>query len=267
MSHVAAEALRLDLGDTVYLARLSDLAFYVGCMAGALHVLRKTRFRWALFAVALLPVSIFQASTVTADTVTDAVIFLLSALVVKAFFVEEHLSKADETLLFLALSTVPVLKPSYLLLDALVISVPGKAFTSRSGPIAVKAGAVLLGVAGFAGWQAATGGVVADLRLMRPGPGWQLVSPHKQLDHVIAHPLAALVALGRSVVVHGRGYTQEMFGQLSFGNVNVPVLSALMSTASMSGTRSCAESMEGTLCRCSCLFSRCSRLCSPGAPE
>ena len=228
-----AEATGLDLGDTIYLARLADLAFYLACMGCALHVLRKTKFRWVVFVVGLLPVSIFQASTVTADTVTNSVAFLLSALVIKAFFVEERLSGADEVLLFLAAATIPVLKPAYLLLDVLVLLIPAKTFTSRRSALAVRAGALGVGLAGFALWQGATSSVMADLSLMRPGPGWQLVSPRHQLHYILVHPLGVIVTLLRSLVVHGTGYAKEMIGQLSFASVNVPAASMVLSAASM----------------------------------
>ena len=229
----AAEAAGLDLGDTIYLARISDLAFYMACMTCALHVLRKTGFRWAVFVVGLLPVSIFQASTVTADTVTDAVAFLLSALVIKAFFVEDPLSKPDEVLLGLAVATLPVLKPAYLLLALLVLLIPTTAFTSKLAAFAVKAGALLVGLAGFAVWQGATSSVMAELSLMRPGPGWQLVNPGRQLHYILVHPFTSFITLLRALRVHGSGYTQEMFGQLSFANVNIPTVAMVLSATSM----------------------------------
>jgi uncharacterized membrane protein len=228
-----AGALGLDMGATVHLARLADLSFYMATMAGALRVLRRANLRWVVFAVGLLPISLFEASMITADTVTNSVAFLLSALVVKALFVDGRLSKADEVLMFLAVSTLPVLKPAYVLVDLLVLLVPQRAYTSHTASVFVRAVGLVVGLAAFGAWQGATSGVVSDLGLMRPGPGWQLVSPHRQLDYVLGHPLSMVADLGRSLAVHGTGYLQEMFGQLSFANINIPAVSTALSGASL----------------------------------
>jgi uncharacterized membrane protein len=227
-----AEVLGLDLGNTIYLARAADLAFYVGCVGCALAALRRSRLRWALFVVALFPVSVFEASTITADTANNAVAFLLSALVIKAFFVDERLSKLEEVLLFLAALTLPLLKPSYLVLDLLVLLVPNSALTSRRAALALKAVALPIGFVAFAVWQDVTTKIVSEVSLMRPGPDWQLVDPHRQLRYLVDHPFSGLVTLVRTLRQHGRGYFQQMFGQLSFANVDIPAVSVLLSAAS-----------------------------------
>jgi uncharacterized membrane protein len=228
-----AGGLGFDMGNTIYLARLADLAFYVGCVTCAFSVLRGTRFRWVLFAVALLPVSVFEAATVNADAVTNAVVLLLSALVIKGLFVEERLSRSEEAALFVAAVAVPLLKPLYLLLDLLILLVPAAKFRSERFAVLVKAGAVSLGFGGFAAWQVATSNVLPALGFMRPGPGWQTISPHRQLVYVLSHPLTMVVTLLRTLREHARGYVEQVFGQLSFANVNIPVISLLLSATSV----------------------------------
>jgi uncharacterized membrane protein len=227
----AAELAGFDLGNTIYLARLSDLAFYTVCVTCALHTLRKTRFRWLLFVVALLPVSVFEASTVTADAATNAVVFLLSALLVRAFFVDGELSRAERRLLFLSVVALPVLKPTYVLVDPLVLLVPDDVLSSRRVAVAIRVGALAAGLSGFALWQWETSGVARQVSRILPGTGWRLVDPSRQLQYLLGRPLEAILVVARSIARNDRAYLQQVFGQLSRGNVDVPVAAVLLSAA------------------------------------
>ena len=76
----------------------------------------------------VLPIAVFQAGTVTADTVTNALALLVSAVIVKALFLGDRLSKPETVAALAATILLPVCKPTYVLLAMLTVLIPARRF-------------------------------------------------------------------------------------------------------------------------------------------
>ena len=84
-----SDKLNFDLTNSIHLARLLPLIFYVTTVYYLLRSLRRYRARWVILSVALLPTAIYQASTITADTMTIITMMVVSALYLKTFLGEK----------------------------------------------------------------------------------------------------------------------------------------------------------------------------------
>ncbi len=96
----------------IYLARLFSLAAYALIVAWS--IAWAGELRWALFAFALMPMSLTQAAGLSADGMAIALSFALFALVRRGSFVEP-LSRNERIILLVVCTLLPACKPPYML--------------------------------------------------------------------------------------------------------------------------------------------------------
>lgn len=93
-------------------------------------------FRWLFTLLALLPMQVFITNSFSADTVTDLLSFLFIALVFKAAFQQENITRKTILLLCLIAALLALAKTVYVALVLLVFCIPTKRFNSRKHRIA-----------------------------------------------------------------------------------------------------------------------------------
>lgn len=220
-----AEALDLHVGGLMLATRLAGLAVYLALVGFGLHALRRHRVQWLAFAVALLPIGVFQAGTVTADTMTNAIAIVLSALLVKGLFLGVRLNRVETAALLAGAVALPLCKPTYVLLAMVVLVVPAErmGLTGRMRMLPWLFAAV--GAAGFAAWTVISGPTTEGMGLMRTPSQWHAVVPGDQLSGVLHDPLHFANVLVQSVLRRDEEWFGEFFGELGFGYVTVPALS------------------------------------------
>ncbi|MEV0249953.1 DUF2142 domain-containing protein [Nocardia sp. NPDC050712] len=225
-----AEALGLEVGGMILATRLAGLAVYLALVGFALWALRRHRVQWLVFAVALLPIAVFQAGTVTADTMTNALAIMVSALLVKALFRGDRLGRTETAALLAATVLLPLSKPTYVLLAMLVVLVPAERFAFGSAEPKrwqrlvpwVFAG---VGAVCFALWTKIAGPTTEGMGLMRPEHQWKSVRPGDQLSGILGDPLAFVDVFGDSIVYRDQRWFIQFFGELGFAYIDVPALS------------------------------------------
>jgi uncharacterized membrane protein len=226
-----AAVLRLNLGEAISSARLFNLLFYVACIAGALYILRASKLKWIIFTVALLPMTLFQASIITADTATNAVALLLIAVVAKAFVSTKRLTTGELIVLASTVATLPILKPTYLPLIFIILFIKSDRLPQRARTF--KAISIIAGILLFGVWTLCTSDMIDTVRLVLPGPEWNLIHPELQKTYMLHHPLAFVAAFIRTFVAYDNAYLNQLFGLLGFNYVQIPAFSMVASAASL----------------------------------
>ncbi|MEV6274604.1 DUF2142 domain-containing protein [Nocardia sp. NPDC051832] len=225
-----AELLDLKVGGMIMATRLAGLAVYLALVGFALWALRRHRVQWLVFAVALLPIAVFQAGTVTADTMTNALAIMVSALLVKALFLGDRLGRTETAAILAAAILLPLSKPTYVLLAMLLVLIPVRRFAFGSAEPRRWQRFVPWAFAGvgaicFALWTKIAGPTTKGMGLMRPEHQWNSVRPADQLSGILGDPLAFIDVFGDSIVYRDQRWFIQFFGELGFAYIDVPALS------------------------------------------
>ncbi|MEU6561834.1 DUF2142 domain-containing protein [Nocardia nova] len=240
-----AEAIGLDVGDTVLLTRLAGLLAYLVIVAFALRALRGFRIQWLAFTVAVLPIALFQAGTVTADTVTNALAVLVSCLLVKGVFLDARLSRAEVVAALAATLALPLSKPTYVILAMLVVLIPARQYgfgrITRWLPWCFAA----LGAALFAVWMKIAAPTGDGMGLMRKPAEWHSVRPGDQLHGILSDPVHFLNTFGDSVWFRDERWFDQFFGELGFAYIDVPALSMLACLLALAVSAGIADRLSG----------------------
>ncbi|MGV9611840.1 DUF2142 domain-containing protein [Nocardia xishanensis] len=231
----AAALLDLDVGSMVILTRLAGLLAYLVVVGFGLYALRAHRVQWLAFTVAVLPIAVFQAGTVTADTLTNALAIMVSALLIKALFLGNGLTRTETVALLGATVLLPVSKPTYVLLAMLVVLVPVDRFAffgaaAGSGFIwrrLVPWAFAAAGALAFAVWMKVAAPTGDGMSLMRPRHQWYTVKPGEQLGEILGDPLHFLDVFGDSIFYRDQRWFTQFFGELGFAYIDVPAIAVL----------------------------------------
>ncbi|WP_280384250.1 DUF2142 domain-containing protein [Nocardia wallacei] len=222
-----AEALDLDVGGMMLVTRLAGLVAYLAVVGFALWVLRKFRLQWLAFAVAVLPIALFQAGTVTADTLTNALAVLVSCLLVKGLFLGEKLSRTEIAVTLAATVALPLCKPTYVLLAMLTVLIPARQYGFSSWRRWIPWGCAAIGAGAFAVWMKIAGPTTDGMGLMRPPAQWHSVRPSDQLNGILKHPMDFLSTFVESIWFRDQRWFTQFFGELGFAYIDVPAVSIL----------------------------------------
>jgi uncharacterized membrane protein len=227
-----ASIAKLNITDSVWLARLFDLLTYIVIIALALRSLASNPYRRVVFVIALLPMSLYQASIISADAVTNALAIAFSALLVKAIFYKQNLSRKELIALIVITLLLPLLKPIYVLLVPIVLLFKWHSGNQKISDRWVK----LLTVAGcfllFVGWTFLSKGTAAAAGLSRTDV-WTQISISQQAHFVLFHPLGFAKVLAHSILLSDNGYLIQIIGWIGFNTVSVPAFSLVASLCAL----------------------------------
>jgi uncharacterized membrane protein len=121
-------AAGLTNGGIIFMARFATLLTYIGMVFWAMRILRDNRLIWLIFAIALLPMSLFQASIVNVDALVTGLAILLFALYVDFWRRDKPVGFKWLLVLLLVISWLSLTKPNYLILALLVLFLPSTIF-------------------------------------------------------------------------------------------------------------------------------------------
>ena len=195
------------VGTMVVLARLGGLLAYVAVVAWALRLLQDHHFKWVVFTIALLPVSVFQSAVVTTDSLSLAFALLLFAAVV---------TRARRTALTAAVLALALMKPNYFLLTPMLLFAPGIRKAYKVGLFG--AGCVLLGL-----WLVASAPVASAIATISFGAhSGQMVDTHAQLAGILQQPAELLATLVRTLLLDDSAWFLQIFGLLGGNALALP---------------------------------------------
>ncbi|WP_245717469.1 DUF2142 domain-containing protein [Nocardia jejuensis] len=246
-----AQALDFSVGGMVLATRWAGLLAYLVIVGFALRALRGHRVQWLALTVAVLPIAVFQAGTVTADTVTNALALLISALIVKALFLGQRLTRPETVLAIVSAIALPVCKPTYVLLAMLIVLIPAERFgfggTDRIAPWqrVLPWASAALGGAAFAVWMKIAAPTGDGMSLMRSQEQWGSVRPGDQLHEILGDPGHFLSVFGDSIARRDQRWFTQFFGELGFAYIDVPALTIVASLLAFAVSIGVADRMTG----------------------
>lgn len=220
---VVARGLDVSVGTAVHLMRLAGVLAYAALGAAAIATLRGRRGRWIVFAAALVPMSVFQGSTVTTDVMTLGLCLVASALLVKAVFYRDRLTRLEAVALAAVAVAIPLCKSGYIVFLPLVLLVPAASWPWRAvlGRV-FAATTVAAGLAAFAWWSAVTVETGPAMGIMRPPAERFSIQPDQQVEFMLERPLSFAHVLANTFSGKSTMYFGQFFGDLGFTFVSIP---------------------------------------------
>ncbi len=202
----------------LYLGRLGGLVATVGLLA--LAVARMPSRRWMLAAVALLPVTVFQAAMLSIDGVTLALALLVVALALDVAATPPGAVQRGR-LVEIALATVALglTKPPYILF-ALAFAIPWRRHGGRVRTVIT--GSVVAAFALTAAWSAYASSIYVaptlntQFRALATGPygAFTHVDTQAQERYVLHHPFAFLRTIGHTLSAYSGDLLRQTVAQL-----------------------------------------------------
>lgn len=116
--------LGLNVESIIKLGRIYSLLAYILIVALGLFLLRKSRSKWVIFSVALLPQSLVMSASIGVDMLLNALSLLLFTITVLAMKQKANLPKALKISLILTAMLLPIIKLPYLVLSLSVLLLP-----------------------------------------------------------------------------------------------------------------------------------------------
>lgn len=198
----------------VYLGRAASLLCWLLLVYAALRV--APAHGWTLFALALLPMSLFEAASLSADGFTNGLAFLFIAVVLRASRADAGRFRWHEGILLVALSAgVGLAKLAYGPLAGLVLLVPRHRFRSGAERVAVAVAVVAGSLLPAALWVRALRGIKAHV--MSPN-----TSPEAQFHFILAEPLRYGEVLLASLVGRFGNLVETFVGILGHVDTRLP---------------------------------------------
>ncbi|MDF2916396.1 MAG: conserved rane protein of unknown function [Microbacterium sp.] len=219
---LVAEAADLSVMSALRIMALFSLVSYIVPVMAALWVLRGSRMRWLFFSLALLPPALLQSATITADAMTNGMAFLFTALVAKATLEKKPLGRLETVLLAGTAIALPLGKPSYLILVALLALVPAARWAAAAWVKWVTLGvsAALWGI-----WFFATRGIGDVLAFYRADYEQSEFGMLPMIRETLGDPIGFLGNAVRTFVYRDNFYFLDLIGS---SDVRVPSSAMLL---------------------------------------
>jgi uncharacterized membrane protein len=222
-----ANRFNASIGQTIFSARLCSLILYIAIVWLSLWLLKNSKLRWLIFAIALLPICIFQASVVTADNAAIGLSILFAALFIRA--VQEGDKERNNKIVY-GLAAValllPLVKINYIFLSLGVTLIPNRLFKTNRLAIIFKVSVVMLAnILGLA-WSKIVN--VTSASSISDRPDGARVVPADQIATMIHSPLHFIAVSARSVIHNGDSYFLSLTSLVGWNYVTVPLVFILL---------------------------------------
>ncbi len=198
----------------VYVARAANLIAWIGLVWLAIR-LAPVR-RWALCALCLMPMTLFQAAVVSADALTNGLAILFATWVAHVAFVESaRLERADAAGLVTVAALLGLAKPGYWPLAAAVLCIPAPRFAGAARRFAFWAAVGVAAVLPSLLWLAYVRAAEAPV----PHP---VANPEGQIRYVLGNPLAMLDVFTATLRAKLHLYVMSFVGVLGRLDIFLP---------------------------------------------
>lgn len=187
----------------MYLGRLTNLLVWVTLVAIALRT--TPILKWAFLLLALTPMGLFQASSLSVDGPTNALGFLVTALLLHVAFGdgEREVDTQVLTALFVGSVALTLSKTAYCPILALYLLVPVRRIGSTRRYLLVSGALVLANLVALVGWSLVVHHLYIPAAEYNPAHLWGQplidgTDPLRQLLHASTHPIEFLGVAIRS---------------------------------------------------------------------
>ncbi len=198
----------LSLGGIYYLGRLSNLIAYCLLIFFALKI--TPFFKWPMFLLALMPMSLSLAAAYTCDVAVLGLNFLWMALILKILTLNEKIKFNNKWILLLAVTGLLIsFTKSYILLIPLIFLLPLKIFNSKKDYFISVFGIFFLAVAGLLFWSFCIKGLKLDMNDT-------FANSAMQMAYIKAHPLGYMLVLLKTFIIKTPRLFITMIGVLGW---------------------------------------------------
>lgn len=211
--------LHVPIGFSVWIAKIFQATMYVGLVYLALRFAKDKKFRWIVFVVALLPMSLYSAATINGDAYTDSVTLLFLSIIFLFIFDKNKLRIDRRTLILFVVTTMLLsfAKTPYLLFLPLIFFVPNTLFLSQSKralPLKILLVVVCLLIGG-AVYKIGLTGRYNPFAVM---PAYANASPSKQVHYMETKPLYTVTTFTEDSINNFGNRASSMIG--GFGELH-----------------------------------------------
>jgi len=203
-----------------YMARLANLVVWLVLMYVAIRLW--PRYKWAVFALALTPMSLSQAATVSPDALGNSLSFLLIAFVLYLVEKRKVLRRLDIVLIFAGLILLALTKPVFFVLAALGLLFSLRQLGSRTRQLLFIGGLFLAALLATGLWNSLVKSYSLGIaHYYYPGVD---IDQNRQLLLVITHPLGFAHTLV-TTYLSGAGdiVARSFIGKLGWIDTDLPV--------------------------------------------
>lgn len=196
-----------------YAGRIANLLISTVLVALAIRLIPICK--WGLMLLALAPTALAQSASLSSDALTNALSFLLIAVVLRCGMGSALGVERRTRVLLVALSAgIGLVKQMYVPLPLALLMVPAQRFGGRRRQLTFAAllGATAAGAAGF--WSCAARAIYSPVE-----PG---IDPAAQLAAIVAAPTALASAFGRTLVEYGPALGWQYLGVLGTLDTALP---------------------------------------------
>lgn len=221
-----AKLVQLPLLFQMWAGRIANLAIYLVLAYFALRLIPFAK--WALFIVALLPMSLFQAATITTDGFLNGLSFLFAALV---FYLMRSTAIDPGRLRWLlgslgALSIIIAFcKPTYVLFLALLLLIPIRHFAGKRQKFIYIGVVAALALACAVLWN-----LHVKEYALAMGSVYRygfFISSQDQIQSLLHHPTHFITVPVRTILQSGYGYFGQMVGVFDPRFTAIPIILSL----------------------------------------
>jgi uncharacterized membrane protein len=184
------EIIKLNPTYIFYLGRILNLLSWIILLYWSIKIIPV--YKWTLFLIGLLPISVFLAGSLSPDAVTNGFGFLLTALVLNLTFSDkESLNKKDICLLAL-ITIIATFCKGYIFLPMLLFLIPKSKFGGAKKYILtillIYAAALTVNLL----WVSYVKDIVIPITFD--------ANYHKQLEYIINNPIMYLISLAKLII-------------------------------------------------------------------
>jgi len=224
-----ARLLDMNIGSTLQLTRIFSLLAYIAISAISIWILRYHKLRWLFFLVALIPTAIYQASMITADSTLISVSLLFFAVITKIFLTKDtRVNRRLLALLAITAILLPLIKVNHIFISSAILLIPFVALGSKKFALLYKAGVLFVGLVLSFIWSTLT--KVTDTPAFSQRADQLQILPSEQINFVLHNPFEFVLAVVRSLIIHGDMYYQGLLFTVSGNLVQTPlILTVLLS--------------------------------------
>ena len=202
--------LKLSPIKLMYLGRISNLAFWILSVFVVIRIIPV--LKWTFFILTLMPMSIFLAASLSGDTVTNSLIFLFIAVVLRiAYREEKNISRNNFIFLFFLALSISMTKQIYFLIPALILLIPPDMFGGRKKYYLSFISIVLLCIFLAVRWHLIARDFIVPVR-----PD---ISVKGQILYVLENPMKFVVAAVKTL--SSKKFISHFVGQLGWLDTNM----------------------------------------------
>lgn len=203
-----------------YLGRIANLLLWLVLVAVAIRIWPGNK--WAVFALALIPMSLAQAASFSPDATINGLAFLIVSTAYYWAKRPKKLSRREMIMAYLAVVIISLCKPIFFIFGLLGFMIGSKKFVSRRQYLLFGSGLVAIGLVLTALWSAHVN--IYNSAIQYLYYNGQHISQSQQISSIFHRPWHFVnVLVNTFLSSNGNIITTSFIGRLGWWDVDLPI--------------------------------------------